>query len=158
MAVSIFSRSASSVGGAAAQPEQTGPADERDVVVVHYVVIALIEERRDTTGVQDGPTQLLREDRGENTRTTAQPDDLNTLVIGDGLGLRAPMKGVVRIHIVHHGDMVPVTHERARKPLNADGVPAKRIRRIERREHAEAQWPPSARHGRFARDWSRLKL
>src|SRR5262249_43524112 len=58
-----------------------------------------------------------------------------------GARLGPPAQDPPRIPVVDDGDVVATTNERARQALNPHGVPAKVIRRVERRDHGEAEGP-----------------
>src|SRR5262249_59552011 len=121
--------------------EDAGTETEGDIVEVDDVELSALQEPPYPGAIEPRTTRLVRDETREPRRSC--PDGLHHQAARFRCGARLgpPAQDPPRIPVVDDGDVVATTNERARQALNPHGVPAKVIRRVERRDHGEAERP-----------------
>ena len=118
--------------------EQTRSPDQRRIIVPNQVILPVIEDLPDLATMHDRPTGLLRQQVRQRVRAALQSDRTDA-VICRRCGRRRAAAGQESVNIVNDGDIMAALDQCLRHALYADCITAKGIRRVESREHDDAQ-------------------
>ena len=119
-----------------------GPPDEGDVVEVHDVEVAALDDLADLFPVDYGLAELVRHQTREPADRLARTPE--TVCCHTGRLFKfcrffARVQDVEGIDVVDHLDFVTAPGESMRKPLYEDRIATKVMRWVERCNHCEAQ-------------------
>ena len=109
---------------------------------VDDVETLVVEDRSDPVAVEDGATELLDREAGEQPLHAARALEpmygYARRLRGVG-GLAVRREQPERVYVVDHVDIVAAARQRVAEPADKDRVAAEVVRRIERGDHGDLQ-------------------